>query len=416
MSFLKDYLHYNSSNECPDSYHIWTAFCVLSSAVSRRVWIHQGYFLVFTNLYVCLVGKQGTRKTTAKDQGYDLLRTALKDEVPMAAESMSKESITQHMSKDEQMRSFRDPSSELPLEYRPFTIFSTELKNFLSINPVNMLDFLTTIYDRGGSCYDVITKNKGSDEIIRPHVVFLSCETPDWIRDRLKQNVISGGFSRRVNFIFELDRKKRIAFPEVLQSQKDAYARMVEHLKYLWSVSGEFTWEADARTFYKKWYDDLVIPKDNPLLEGYAESEHIQVLKLAMLLSVCEYERPIRLVITKPLLELAMEIVNSIKPNMLKLSEGYGSNKLASPSNKLLEMIDLNGGFMPELTLKKLMWNELQGRDFNEVIQHYYDTKQLHRLRDNKTGFNITANEIGMKKFQDKAAGTSSTEGDQKSL
>lgn len=412
MSFLKDYLFYNSGdgvnikgNECPRNFHIWTAFCVLSSAVSRRVWLHQGYYTTFTNIYSCLVGKQGTRKTTAKDQGYDLLIESLKDEVPLAAESMSKEAITQFMSKDENMRRFTHPKTQDELEYRPFTIFCTELKNFVSINPVVMCDFLTTIYDRGHSCYDVKTKNKGNDMIIRPHVVFLACETPEWVQERLKLNIISGGFSRRVIWVYETQRTDAVTFPTVTKEQSEAWARCRAHLKRLWSLIGEFTWEPEAVKFYDEWYQGLRkwLGKQNlsPFMEGYYESKHTQLLKVAMLLACCEYKDPIPLVITKDLLELGNELLTAIEPNMEKLALGYGTNKLASASSKLLEIMNANGGKLEDWVLKKLVWTELQGRDFNEVVDHYLKTKQLFKFMsdDKKKWFFYTLE--GAKREQD---------------
>lgn len=370
--FLDDYLLYNSNNEAPRSYHLWSAFAVLASAASRRIWIHQGYFLVYPNLYICLVGKQGARKTTAKDQAYDMLREALKDELPVSAESMSKEAITQFMAADPQIRKYNCPKTNEALEYRPFTIFCTELKNFLSINPVVMLDFLTTIYDR--NYYDVITKNKGTDTIMRPSVTFLACETPEWITERLKQQVISGGFSRRVVFVYELKRERKIAFPSVSVEMAQAYARCVAHLKKLWSLVGEFTWEPDAKVFYEKWYNSLEIPS-NPLMAGFYESKHVQALKVAMLLAVCKSD--MRLILTRDILVEAISYLNMIEPNMAKLADGYGGNKLAAPGVRAVEIIEAFGGEMKRSELKGKMWNDLQGRDFDEVIRHYVESGLL---------------------------------------
>lgn len=401
MSFLRDYLFYNCGdgttcfgNESPRNFHIWSAFSVLSSALSRRVWVEQGFFTTYANLYACLVGKQGTRKTTAKDIAYDLLREALRDEVPVAAESMSKEAITQFMSKEEQMRMFKDPVTGDPLEYRPFSIFCTELKNFVSINPMVMCDFLTTIYDRGRTCYDVVTKNKGSDMIIRPHVVFLACETPEWVQERLKLNIISGGFSRRVVWVYETDRTASVAFPEITKPQAEAWARCRAHLKRLWSITGGFTWTPSAILFYKDWYDkhraEMSKKNQSPFMEGYEESKHIQLQKICMCLAACEYLDPLPLIFTDDLLQAGLAMLTLIEPNMEKLALGYGSNKLASASSKFLQVIEQNNGRIPEYVLKRLTWADLQGRDFTEVLDHYVKTKQLYKVQDGKTSMIFT--------------------------
>ena len=397
MEFLKDYLHYNSGNESPENYHIWSMFAILASAVSRRIWVHQGYYLVHPNLYICLVGSQGGRKTTAKDQAYDVLREALHEEVPVSAESMSKESMTQFMSKDENMRVYKDPVSNQPIEYRPFTIFSTELKNFLSINPITIIDFLTTIYDR--KFYDVITKNKGTDVIVNPNVVFLSCETPEWIRERLKQQVISGGFSRRMIWVYETEERERIPFPEVTMEQAKCKERCIAHLRKLWSLVGQFDWTPDAKAFYGKWYKELRI-SDDPIMAGFDRSVHIQLLKISMLLECCKTD--MKLVLQQQTLELGLELIDKIRPNMLKLSEGSGLNKLAGPGQKIIDWVRGAGGHLPEMTLKKEVFRDLGGRDFNEVLYHYLETRQLFRLKQTIKGVerSIIATKEGMEQLK----------------
>ena len=243
-----------------------------------------------------------------------------------------------------------------------------------------MIDFLTTIYDR--KFYDVKTKNKGDDTIKNPNVVFLSCETPEWIRFKLKDQIISGGFSRRMIWVFE-KREKRIPFPRVTDEMKNAYVRCREHLQKMWSVVGEFKWEDEAKEWYTYWYNNIKPPED-PLMEGFYESIHIQLLKVSMLLALCDPKFP--LLITKPLLELGLEQIERIIPSMSKLAEGSGADKLSQPKARMLEIINANGGFMPEMTVKKIMGNDLIGRPYDEVKNHLIQTQELYTLNEEVGG------------------------------
>ena len=65
MNLLADYLEFQSGNEVNENYHIWSAISALSALVSRRIWVNQGYFKIFGNLYVVLLGPPGNGKTTA---------------------------------------------------------------------------------------------------------------------------------------------------------------------------------------------------------------------------------------------------------------------------------------------------------------------------------------------------------------
>lgn len=377
MNIIKDYLEYNKGNECPDNYHIWSLFAVLSSVVNRKVWLNMAaegedaYFHVYANLYICLVGRQGNRKTTAKDIAYDLLRKVW-PELPVSAESMSKEAITLYMSDAKQLRAFKLPDGNL-VEYHPFSMFITELKNFLSINPVTMIDFLTTIYDR--KFYDVKTKNKGTDTIVNPYVVMLACETPEWIVARLKESVISGGFSRRTIFVYETDERDRIPFPSVSKASKAALDRVEAHLRKLRDVSGEFQWTKEARDFYSEWYINLKFPED-PIMYGYYKSKHIQLMKIAMLIALCT---GLELVLTKEHLEVGLAFLNSIEKNMPSLSQGVGRNELAAPTARMMMHIETMGGLIAEKKLQSLMFKDMEPREYEAVMKHLEATDQIAR-------------------------------------
>lgn len=369
MSFLKDYLFYNSGNECPRNYHIWGAFAVLSSVISRRVYLDMQYFLVHPNIYVCLVGEQGGRKTVAKDIAYDLLRECA-PEIPVSAESTSKEALTQFMAAEPQLRTYRDDKDQL-VEYRPLTLFSTELKNFLSINPITMIDFLTTIYDR--KFYDVKTKNKGEDSIVNPYVVFLSCETPEWIVNRLKEAVISGGFSRRMIWVYEMG-YERIAKPQIPEGGQAAWNRVKIRLRELKNIKGKFTLSPDADAFYVKWYEGLKLPTD-ALMRGWYNAKHIQALKISMLLSLCESNS---LLIERAHFEAALTLLDSLEPNLVKLSSGVGRNVLAPHINKIVDILRAAPeGYIPEKKLMQIMQPNMNVEEFYGALKYLKDTDQV---------------------------------------
>lgn len=328
------------------------------------------YYKVYPNLYVCLVGDQANRKTVAKDIAYDLLRKVA-PELPVSGESMSKEAITKHMSQLEQLRTYTDQEGNI-IEYHPFSIFATELKNFLSINITTMLDFLTTIYDR--KFYDVITKNKGTDVIVNPYVVVLACEVPQWIQNRLKDDIISGGICRRFVWVYEIDYQP-IAFPCIPPGGLEAWDRVEATLVRLKSVAGEFQFSPKAREFYDHWYykNFETLPTE-PFMRGYRKAKHIQMLKVAILLSLCE---GVDFILEAEHIQAADLLLQGIEPNMLKLSEGVGRNVLAGPAARIVEIILASGGMMFEKKIQMEMFRELQPIEFFQVLEHLKKTEQV---------------------------------------
>jgi hypothetical protein len=380
-NFISDYLLYNSGNECPENYHIWSGLSILSATINRKLWIDMGYFEIIPNLYVCLVGEQGNRKTVAKDIAYDMFREVCPN-IPVAAESMSKEAITQFMALEEQARSFKDCSTQKIIETHPFSIFITELKNFLSINPITMVDFLTTIYDR--KFYDVKTKNKGTDIITNPCITFLACETPEWLIARLKDSIISGGFCRRMLFIVESDRDLRIAFPTISTEAAQAAIRCKDHLRILNAndFAGQIVWSPEAKKFYQEWYAGIKLPAD-PFMKGFYRSKHVQSLKVATLCLAADYEasKKLPLVMSVEALQAGIGLVDRMEINLPKLTQSVGRNELAYHTQRLLEIIQGNGGIMREKELQRVTYKDFKGEEFHPTINHLVQTDQAKRGR-----------------------------------
>lgn len=330
------------------------------------------YFEIYPNLYTCLVGKQGNRKSTAKDIARDVVAEVFPD-LLMSASVMSREAICQLLGKDDAMRTFMDHTGAL-CEHRPFAMFINELKNFISIDPQRMVDFLTDIYDR--KIFDVGTKNQGSDFIQNPCLNLLACETPEWITARMKDKVISGGFSRRMIYIYETSERVRIPFPTIPPGGHEAWKRVKDTLVRLQTYSGPFTWTEEAREWYDSWYRGLRGPSV-PILNAFYESKHIQMLKVAMSLGLADTGERI---LTREGLELATATIDTIEPGIQELGLSVGRNELVGPTRSLLQLIKFNGGFIHEKRLQALMGTDMNPMEYKATLQHLLDTDQIGRL------------------------------------
>lgn len=371
MSFLQDYMTYNSGNECSRNYHIWSALVVLAATTGRRVSCRWGYFDIHPNLYVVLIGKQGFRKSTAKDIARDLFVEACPS-IPVGASVQSREDIVKFMASEQCLRMYNDETGA-PIEYRPLVFFINELKNFLSIDPGKMIEFMTDIYDR--KYFDASTIKHGAQKIINPCVNFLACETPSWIIEKLKSNIISGGFARRVIYVYETVRGPRITFPTVTPDAQAARERCIKHLQKIEPITGEFVWTDDAKEFYNTWYQGIKAPEDE-VMAGYYESKHIQLLKISMCLALAEDEP--KLILTAELLRLGLVLLDEIEINMPKLSVAAGRNELAIPQQRIMELLKQNKGWMREKQLKIALDKDLTPMEQISLLRHLQqETGQL---------------------------------------
>src|SRR5882724_3719471 len=63
--FFDRYLSYTEHSEAPLAYHLFCALVGIGVTVNRRVFFDMGYYRVFPNIGVILLGPSGIKKTTA---------------------------------------------------------------------------------------------------------------------------------------------------------------------------------------------------------------------------------------------------------------------------------------------------------------------------------------------------------------
>lgn len=382
-SIITDFWTYCQVYEIPQEYATLSALSMIASATGRRVFIKQGDIIHHSNLYVCLVGEQGGRKSVTKDFARDFYIEAYPDAV-VGASMQSREDIVKFLSNPDTTRSFRDVDGVL-IEYHPVTFFINELKNFLSYNPAGMIEFLTDIYDR--KFFDASTIKRGLEKIPNPCLNILACETPEWIVDKLKTKVVSGGFSRRMLYVYvvetsnpeELIIKPR---PIVSPQAKEAKDRLIEQLKMIENYIGEFKWTRSGGLFFDDWYasNKRLMIEDDPMIKGYRRTKDVQLLKVCMLLALSQSSP--KLEITDELLQVGLAVLEPVETNLPKLSVATGRNELAVPMQKTMEMLSNASyenvmGLMPEKKLQTAMSREFTPLEIPVVLNHLRQTEQI---------------------------------------
>ena len=380
--FISTYLDYNVGNECPKPFHVWSALVTLAATIHKQVWLDHSYSYIYPNIYVGLIGKQGDRKSSAKNIARTLFTRTFPD-YHIGASVQSMQDIIINMSKEDTAIFFRPSENETAIEVRPLFLFINELKNFLSINPTAMIDFLTDIYDETN--FRSSTVKRGLEDIPNPCINILACETPEWIIGKLKMNIISGGFARRMIYVYETDPVKLIAFPHCPENHRYLYDSLQSHLLKLSTIKGQFTWTDECKKVYEDWYLGLTFPTDSILL-GYYRSKHIQALKLTMLLALAEPEP--KLVIRSELFLRAVAFLDAIEVNLPKLSVASGRNDLAIPIQTILEILERCNGAVPTTQLKRRLDHDMTPMEQSMVLKHLHDTEQIFggEFTDQKTG------------------------------
>jgi len=369
LNFLADYDKFTSGNEANRNYHMWTALAVLSTLVSRKVWIDLGYFKVYPNLYLVLLGPAGNKKTTAMSLGKKMVLRL--DETLVSADCQSAQD-TVKMLADTGLKILK--TKDGLYEYSPITVFATELSQFVEIDPARMIDLWVTIYDCDP--YTKKTLRHGGQTIINPFFTILGCTVPDWITRHLKSDIITSGFARRCIFVLEDYSERRVPFPLITPEMKFAYDSCIKRGAELMRLYGCFSWDPAAKAHYEKWYMTREI-KTDPDIGSFDRTKYIQILKVAMLLGVAQSDD---LVMTIELFELARSMIDAIIVNLPAVFRAVGRNQLADVSSKMISMLTASGGFMRYNDVMTALWKDANSGELYQVLSHLTSIGQIRRV------------------------------------
>jgi hypothetical protein len=377
MSFIRDFLTYNQGSESPKPYVLWTAYGLLSAAIGRRVWLDLTHFRVMANVYILLIGPSGGRKTASLDKGVDLLKEAIPD-LPVAGSNETYQGIITYMHSDKSERSFVMPDGEREI-YKPYCIFSSELMDYLQLNPIGMVSFLTNIYDRKHYIYRL----KNEEHVLKnAYVMMCACSTPEWLTDQLKAKQFAEGYGRRTIFVCHegIIRKK----PTMSTEEHAAGRQCLERIQKISGLSGPMTLTPEAdKWFWYDWYPNIKDPDDQFLQKWYS-SKHINLLKVAMLTSLSERDD---LVITLDYLQMSLGLLDAVETGLPMVTQRMGRSDLVGPSLTILYVVKANKGVILKKELLAKTFKDF--RDSLEqwrTIEHLKATEQLvEAMKDGRT-------------------------------
>lgn len=368
MSFLSDFRDYTAGAEVHPTHAIWAGLTCLSALAGKKIWLPHGHFNVYLNLYTIYVSPPGMRKSTALNFAVKFLEDAKGPSLAM--DCTSREALVSTMSKLEV--AFRPPDGGPSISFTPMVLLAPEMSELLGVSRDGMSSLLTTIYDKVGD-FNAATIKRKLETISNPYLVLLGCATPKWITERLKDDVISGGFARRCIWLYESERPKRVTMPFITDAQAESWRRCVVYGQQLKRVNGLFRFTQESFRLYDSWYQSQVAPTEEALT-GYYDSKHIQVLKVAMLWSLSE---SFDLVITPKHLHHTLELFELLETNLHRVFEGVGRNELHGLSSTLLNLLRTAGGELEEKRVYACMFASGTEYEIRQVVDHLITSEKV---------------------------------------
>lgn len=325
--FTDAYLDYaHEFTDCPDPFLLWGALLAISASLSRRVCVKAGSWDISPHLWVVLIGKSSSHKSTAISIVEDLIE--LVDPTRAAPHEFSAEAIIQALS---------EQSNRLFIFDEAKSFFDTLSKKYNE----SLKSLFTTLYRKPN--YTRTTLKHGTLSIQNAYIPMGLATTPEWLRQSLQdaeQSAMSGFLARFLMVPFHGIGNSPMALPPPHNVMK--FQHLVEILETYKSIEQTYHYSVEAEVALKKWYAETTERENHALPVLGPFFEHIKneaIHKLGMLFSVDRGEQEITISAFKEAV-LCLGYVESMLPGLL---EDMVSSKWDQETKRLKEIIKKHG-------------------------------------------------------------------------
>lgn len=272
--FTDRYLDYAKDfTDCPDVFLTWGALLAISSVLSRQVYVEIGSWNIAPHLWMILIGKSSSHKSTAISIVENLVEDISPDR--LASHEFSSEAIIKSLSENpnrlfvfDEAKSFFDSMSKS---------YNESLKSLFTI-----------LYRKPN--YTRTTLKHGTVSISGAYMPIGMATTPEWLRSSLQdaQEAALSGFLARFLMVPYLGVGNRpIARPKPHSVEK--YESLRETLRGFGRISRPYSYTPEADAYLEKWYGDTTDRENDamPVLGPFFE--HIKneaVHKLAVIMAI----------------------------------------------------------------------------------------------------------------------------------
>lgn len=353
-NWLRAYLLYTKDTLSPEAFNLWSGISVIASVLQRKVFIPANEFLCFPNDYIVLIGPPGTMKSTAMRTGREILNKV--PHLHLATDSTTREKLILNFS-----MAFRDGHSSM-------TAHSPELATFFASSKLDMVNFLTDIYDSPTEwAHD--TKLGGTNKIKAPCLNLLAATTPDSFSREVPAETSGIGLTSRMIFVQES--KPRLQHWRTPSGDHKAKLRemLQNDLIHISTLKGEYLIDPEADAFYDEWFmGQLAEPNTSgeKALDPYFARKHTHILKLSMVVAAASRDE---LVIRLSDIKEVMAILHDAEKNMPNVFAGYGMNPLAfSLQQVATTILDAGPDGIPYKDLLIIFARDVSEEDLDRVL------------------------------------------------
>ena len=352
---------YIEKTESPRKFWAWAGIFTLASALQRRVWLNFGIEDLYPNLYIMIVAPPGRCR---KGAPLGLAKRILtKANIPVFVDSPTKRALTKYL--DELGKTSFFQIDGVPKPQCPLALISKELSSFMAVNPKEMIEVLTDLFD-SHDVWEYKTSEKGTDKLYGVCINCFFATTPSWMATNLPEEAIGGGFTSRFILVSGTDKDQFIPIPPI-PSEK-LYRELIKDIVHIGTLSGEFIWEPAAKLHYETWYytiEKKVKATMDERLHGFLERIHIMSLKVAMALHVSYSDR---LVITLEDITRSIALLEEALNDAPAALSSHGRSDLGVDTDKVAMQIRTCGSIQYG-DLVRMNYRNVRPEQLDQVIE-----------------------------------------------
>jgi hypothetical protein len=320
-------------------------------------------------MFVILVGHTGLGKGRAINPAVGLLREA------GCANILSDKLTIQYILEKISDRGLAAAHAQITGAVGGTITISTDASCFISAPEVE--DLLTAsdampsfkeLWECKDGPFEYGTRGKGLVKIAKPCPTLLGGCTPSQIAMLFPNHAIGGGFVRRVSFVYEPERLKRIPWPLPRNGNDAVRDALVNDLRHIAQQRGVFRFDPVAAKMFTEYYNSTGCDEfADEATSSYDTSRPFHAMKLAMCLTL---SRDDSMVINFVDMNKAISMVNKCSADLRKVFRAVGDSESAAIMDKVIRFIETRSKltYVTHQDLMGALWRDVGSTQNLDVI------------------------------------------------
>lgn len=378
MPFVQEVIKHTLFYESATSFWKWSAYSAIAAVLRDSCWLPHGDSKLFPNIYVLFLAPSSGRKGAPVSLSEHLVH--LVNNVKVISGRNSIQAILRELS-------LTETSTDGKIKKGGSAIFFAPELSAGIVQDDQSIQILTDIYDYKPTGHQTNLVGGGKFKVDKLIFSMLGASNEELLGDVYTSKAIAGGLLGRTFLVIPDEFRAANAFPE---GNESGFQKLVESLREVSLLNGEFFWDYDAKEMYRLWYEkfrnEASKKSDRGGILGRLPTG---VKKLAMILAANELRQGITVKHTEQAID---ECLNLIR-NYASLQISQGKSTIAACGAIVLELLSrLHPSHVDRKSIIRDNWMHFDPDILDKTIAAFEHANLVTTFVDKSiTGYQITS-------------------------